>query len=64
MSVSSPLPVMSASLASGLRPAEAAPISILMVLFYIPMSYFVDQFFFNRQLRKSQRERDKAQQGS
>src|SRR5688572_25537728 len=45
----------------GRGPAEAAPISILMVLFYIPMSYFVDQFFFNRQLRKQ--ERSKAQQG-
>ncbi len=47
----------------GRGPAGAAGVAALMLLFYIPMSYFVDQFFFNRQLRKAQQERTKAQQG-
>ena len=34
-----------------------------MLLFYVPMSYYVDTFFFNRQLRKEQQERTKPQQG-
>ncbi len=34
-----------------------------MLLFYIPMAYYTDRFFFNRQLRKQQQERAKAQQG-
>ena len=43
--------------------ANAVGISALMLLFYIPMSYYVDTFFFNRQLRKQQQERAKQQQG-
>ena len=46
----------------GRGPANAAPISVLMVLFYVPMSYYVDQFFYNRQLRKAQQERTKSKQ--
>ncbi len=47
----------------GRGPAGAAGISALMLLFYVPMSYFVDTFFFNRQLRKAEQERNKSQQG-
>ncbi len=43
--------------------ANAIGISALMLLFYIPMSYYVDTFFFNRQLRKAEQERTKTQQG-
>lgn len=43
--------------------ANAIGISGLMLLFYIPMSFYLDRFFFNRQLRKEQQERTKAQQG-
>ena len=41
----------------------AAGLAAFMVLFYIPMAYYTDRFFYNRQLRKQQQERAKAQQG-
>ena len=28
-----------------------------MVVFYVPMAYYMDRFFYNRQLRKEQQER-------
>jgi hypothetical protein len=34
-----------------------AVLSIAMVGFYVPMAYYVDRFFYNRQLRKEEKER-------
>ena len=35
---------------------EAAGIAAFLLVFYIPMAYYTDRFFFNRALRKQQRE--------
>jgi hypothetical protein len=42
--------------------SEALPIALVMLVFYVPMSYLTDRFFFNRQLRKEQQERERARQ--
>lgn len=36
---------------------STAILSIAMVGFYVPMAYYVDRFFYNRQLRKEEREK-------
>jgi Flp pilus assembly protein TadB len=41
---------------SGQSAAQAG----VMLLFYIPMAYYTDRFFFNRNLRKQQQQRAKA----
>jgi hypothetical protein len=41
----------------GEKVAPTALISLAMVGFYVPMAYYVDRFFYNRQLRKEERER-------
>jgi hypothetical protein len=37
--------------------ASTAVLSVAMIGFYVPMAYYVDRFFYNRQLRKEQEER-------
>jgi len=37
--------------------AQALPLSILMLAFYIPMGYFIDRFFWRRRQIKAQQER-------
>jgi hypothetical protein len=44
--------------------AQAAALAAFMLVFYIPMGYLTDRFFYNRQLRKEQRERQQRQQGN
>jgi hypothetical protein len=34
-----------------------AVLSVAMIGFYVPMAYYVDRFFYNRQLRKEEQER-------
>jgi hypothetical protein len=41
----------------------AAGIAGFMLLFYIPMAYYTDRFFYGRQLRKQQQERAARAQG-
>ena len=44
--------------------ATTAVLSVAMVGFYVPMAYYVDRFFYNRQLRKEEQERlAKSQRG-
>jgi hypothetical protein len=38
--------------------AEAISISLVMLLLYIPMGYFMDGLFYRRRLRQEQRERE------
>ncbi len=40
-----------------------AALSAAMVGFYVPMAYYVDRFFYNRQLRKEEQERLARSQG-
>ena len=42
---------------------SSAAIAVFMTAFYVPMAYFTDKFFYNRQLAKQQRERAAAKQG-
>jgi hypothetical protein len=45
--------------------ASSAGLSAFLVLFYIPMSYYVDGFVYRRHLRKQERERiERAQRRS
>jgi hypothetical protein len=37
---------------------SAAGIALFMLVFYIPMAYYTDRFFYNRQLLKARRERE------
>jgi hypothetical protein len=37
--------------------ASSAILSTVMVAFYIPMAYYTDSFFYNRQLRKQEKAR-------
>ena len=37
--------------------AASAGIAAFMVVFYVPMAYYTDRFFYNRQKRKEQQER-------
>lgn len=40
------------------RPAGASlGIAAFMLVFYVPMAYYTDRFFYNRQLRKAEAER-------
>ena len=40
------------------RPIGASlGIALFMVVFYVPMAYFTDRFFYNRQLAKAERDR-------
>src|SRR5687767_13823507 len=42
----------------------SAALAGVMVLFYVPMAYYTDRFFYNRQLRKAEQERiERAQRG-
>jgi hypothetical protein len=50
------------AVAFGRGVGEALPIAVVMLVFYVPMSYLTDRFFFNRQLRKEQQERERARQ--
>jgi hypothetical protein len=43
---------------------QAAALAAFMLVFYIPMGYMTDRFFYNRQLRKQARERQQAQSGN
>jgi Flp pilus assembly protein TadB len=46
------------------RPVGASlGIALFMVVFYVPMAYFTDRFFYNRQLAKADRERQAKAQG-
>ncbi|CAN5469708.1 hypothetical protein BH20ACT15_BH20ACT15_15120 [soil metagenome] len=47
----------------GRGPGPAAGLAGFMLVFYVPMAYYTDRFFYNRQLRKAQQERTKAKQG-
>ena len=37
---------------------SAVAIAVFMLVFYIPMAYYTDRFFYNRQALKAQRERE------
>ncbi|MGH2956260.1 MAG: hypothetical protein ACRDL6_04615 [Solirubrobacterales bacterium] len=41
----------------GREPLPSAAIALLMVGFYVPMAYLTDRFFYDRQMRKAERER-------
>ena len=50
--------------AFGEKPGPSLGLAAFMLLFYIPMAYYTDRFFYQRQLRKQARARaDKAQGG-
>jgi hypothetical protein len=42
---------------------STAILSVAMIGFYVPMAYYVDRFFYNRQLRKEEQERLARSQG-
>jgi hypothetical protein len=46
----------------GRPPLPSALISLLMVGFYVPMSYYLDGFFYRRRLRQAQKERIEREQ--
>jgi Flp pilus assembly protein TadB len=50
------------AVAFGRGVSEALPVALAMLAFYVPLAYLTDRFFFNRQLRKEQKEREQAQQ--
>jgi hypothetical protein len=50
--------------AFGEKPGPSAGLAVFMLLFYIPMAFLSDRFFYNRQLRKQAQEREKRAQGS
>ena len=39
---------------------SAAGIALFMLVFYIPMAFYTDRFFYGRQLRKAQRAREEG----
>ena len=41
----------------GQNPAAAVAIGVLMVGFYVPMSFLMDRFFYQRHLRKEAQKR-------
>lgn len=43
---------------------QAAALAAFMLLFYVPMGYFTDKFFYQRNLRKQARERQTRQSGN
>ena len=49
------------ALAFGRGVSEALPVALAMLAFYVPLAYLTDRFFFNRQLRKEQKEREQAE---
>jgi Flp pilus assembly protein TadB len=51
-------------IAFGRELAPSAAIAGAMVLFYTPMAYFTDQFFYNRRLRKVQQARARPPEDS
>ena len=44
-------------LAFGRPPLPSAGIAVLMLGFYVPMSFFVDRFFYQRRQRQEEKER-------
>ena len=50
------------AVAFGRGVSEALPVAAMMLVFYVPLAYLTDRFFFNRQLRKEQQAREQAQQ--
>jgi hypothetical protein len=44
-------------LAFGRDPLPSAAIAVLILGFYVPMSFLVDRFFYQRRLRQEERER-------
>ena len=42
--------------------SEALPVALAMLAFYVPLAYLTDRFFYGRQLRKEQKEREQAEQ--
>jgi hypothetical protein len=52
-------------LAFGRPPLASAGIAVLMLGFYVPMSFLVDRFFYQRRLRQEEKERlERAQRGA
>jgi hypothetical protein len=47
----------------GQSPLAAGGIAVLMLGFYVPMSFMVDRFFYQRRLRKEETERLERAQG-
>lgn len=45
------------AVAFGRPPGAAAALAVFMLAFYIPMAYFSDRFFYNRRVRREQKER-------
>jgi hypothetical protein len=43
--------------AFGREPLPSAAIAVLMLGFYVPMSFLVDRFFYQRRLRQEEKER-------
>jgi hypothetical protein len=43
---------------------QSAALAAFMLVFYVPMGYVTDRFFYQRALRKEQRERQARQQGN
>jgi hypothetical protein len=50
-------------LAFGRAPLPSAGIAVLMLGFYVPMSFMVDRFFYQRRLRQEEKERIARAQG-
>lgn len=49
--------------AFGRPPLASAAIAVLMLGFYVPMSYLVDRFFYQRRQRQEEKERLERAQG-
>jgi hypothetical protein len=49
--------------AFGRPPMASAAIAVLMLGFYVPMSFLFDRFFYQRRLRQEQKERLERAQG-
>lgn len=43
---------------------QSAALAAFMLLFYVPMGYFTDKLFYQRNMRKQQRERQAQQSGN
>jgi len=51
--------------AFGRPPLASAAIAVLMLGFYVPMSFLVDRFFYQRRLRQEEKERlERPQRGT
>ncbi|MDP9189528.1 MAG: hypothetical protein M3O25_09795 [Actinomycetota bacterium] len=51
------------ALAFGRAPVSSLGLAGFMLVFYVPMAYYTDRFFYNRQLRKAEQEREAKAQG-